>query len=310
VVDLWTATTAEADDGNAASVPPRPTRSRLTGPATRAMAGEAGISHKQLRHRDVVRLSRDTYLPRALLDDLPTRITAVLLTAPPGSVVSHLTAGTLWGLAIPMQRGDDRVHLTVATGSAVRGRSDRCIHRGPLIPGEVVERFGFRLTTPQRTWRDLAATLTPPALLAVTDQCLASWCTVADLQEQLALRPTGRGSARARLVLPVADPRAESPMESVLRWLLHAAGVPAPVLQQQISTPSGRFRADLAWPEQRVLVEFDGDLHRERETFVRDLRRQNALVAAGWTVLRFSSADVLGRAEEVVAQVLRALACR
>ncbi|HYH24499.1 MAG TPA: DUF559 domain-containing protein, partial [Blastococcus sp.] len=59
-----------------------------------------------------------------------------------------------------------------------------------------------------------------------------------------------------------------------------------------------------------VLVEFDGDLHRERETFVRDLRRQNALVAAGWTVLRFSSADVLGRAEEVVAQVLRALACR
>jgi very-short-patch-repair endonuclease len=99
-------------------------------------------------------------------------------------------------------------------------------------------------------------------------------------------------------------------MESVLRWLLHAAGVPAPVLQQQISTPSGRFRADLAWPEQQVLVEFDGDLHRERETFVRDLRRQNALVAAGWTVLRFSSADVLGRAEEVVAQVLRALACR
>jgi very-short-patch-repair endonuclease len=30
-------------------------------------------------------------------------------------------------------------------------------------------------------------------------------------------------------------------------------------------------------------------------------------VAAGWTVLRFSSADVLGRPDEVIAQVLRAL---
>jgi very-short-patch-repair endonuclease len=56
-----------------------------------------------------------------------------------------------------------------------------------------------------------------------------------------------------------------------------------------------------------VLVEFDGDLHRDRAVFVRDLRRQNALIAAGWTVLRFSSADVLGRPDEVVGEVVRAL---
>jgi len=96
-------------------------------------------------------------------------------------------------------------------------------------------------------------------------------------------------------------------MESVLRWLLHAAGVPTPELQYVIRTVAGEFRADLAWPELKVLVEFDGDVHRERGVFVRDLRRQNALVAAGWTVLRFSSADVLGRPDDVIAQVLRAL---
>jgi very-short-patch-repair endonuclease len=271
------------------------------------MAGAAGISRKQLRHRDVVRLSRDTYLPRAVLHELPVRITAVLLTAPPNAVVSHVTAAVLWGLAIPLQRDDSRVHLTVSTGSAVRARADRVIHRSPLTAGEVVERLGVRLTTPQRTWRDLAATLPPPALLAVTDQLLGFWCTFADLQAQLTLRPTGRGSARARAVLPVGDRRAESPMESVLRWLLHAAGVPTPELQYVIRTVAGEFRADLAWPELKVLVEFDGDVHRERGVFVRDLRRQNALVAAGWTVLRFSSADVLGRPDDVIAQVLRAL---
>jgi very-short-patch-repair endonuclease len=57
-------------------------------------------------------------------------------------------------------------------------------------------------------------------------------------------------------------------------------------------------------------VEFDGNVHRERAVFVNDVRRQNALVAAGWTVLRFTSADVLGRPDDVVAQIRRALRAR
>ena len=288
-------------------VPSRPVRARLTAPATRSGAAAAGISDWQLRHRGLVRLSRDTYLPRALLHDVTVRIAAVLLTAPSNAVVSHVTAAMIWGLAIPLQPDDSRVHLTVATGSAVRGRDDRAIHRSPLTHAEIVERLGFRLTTPPRTWRDLAAVLTPPALLAVTDQLLAHWCDTADLEAALRLRPSGRGSARARAVLPVADRRSESPMESVLRWLLHVAGVPTPVLQYVIRTANGEFRADFAWPELKVIVEFDGAVHREGGVFVRDLRRQNALVAAGWTVLRFSGADVLGRPDEVVAEVLRAL---
>jgi len=271
------------------------------------MARAAGISDKQLRQRDVVRLSRDTYLPRALATELPARVEAVLLSAPPAAVVSHATAASLWGLAIPLQREDARVHLTVATGSAVRARQDRCIHRSPLTPDDVTRRLDLAVTTPERTWRDLAAVLAPAALLAVTDQLLGFWCTRESLTSQLSRHPSRRGSARARVALAVADARAESPMESVLRWLLHAAGVPSPDLQHVILTAEGEFRADLAWPDARVLVEFDGDVHRERDVFVRDARRQNALVAAGWTVLRFTSADVLGRPEAVIAQIRRAL---
>jgi hypothetical protein len=125
----------------------------------------------------------------------------------------------------------------------------------------------------------------------------------------LGLHPTGRGSAVARRVLPVADPRAESPMESVVRWLLIGAGLPAPVLQHEVRDGAGRFlgRADLAWPDRKVLVEFDGDVHRDRRVFVADLRRQNMLMAAGWIILRFSSADVLGYPQQVVAAVGNAL---
>ncbi|OMQ16003.1 hypothetical protein A7K94_0205590 [Modestobacter sp. VKM Ac-2676] len=99
-------------------------------------------------------------------------------------------------------------------------------------------------------------------------------------------------------------------MESVTRWLLHEAGLPRPTLQHRVLDDQGCQIGfgDMAWPERRVLVEFDGDVHRERRVFVADLRRQNRLVLEGWVVLRFSSADVRGRPHEVVAAVRRALA--
>jgi len=64
---------------------------------------------------------------------------------------------------------------------------------------------------------------------------------------------------------------------------------------------------DLAWPDRRVLVELDGNVHRERRVFIDDLRRQNGLVLAGWTILRFTSADVLGRPDQVIAAIRVAL---
>jgi hypothetical protein len=145
--------------------------------------------------------------------------------------------------------------------------------------------------------------------LAVADQLVNGRCSVADLERQLNARPSGRGAARARAVLPVADPLAESPMESVLRWLIHTAGLPRPVLQHSIRDKAGLFlgRADFAWPDRKVLVEFDGNVHRDRDVFVNDARRQNRLISEGWTVLRFTSADVLGRPDEVIAAIRRAL---
>lgn len=290
-------------------VPRRPVSSRLKGPSTRATAVREGLTDWDLRHRDVIRLSRDTYLPLPDATELRDRLPAILLTAPPGAVVSHQTAAELWKLQIPAQSGDVRAHLTVPPGSRVRNRRDRRVHRGELGPEDVVRRWSLPVTNPERTWRDLAGVLSPAALLAVTDQLIDVWCSTADLERRLSACPSGRGAARARAALAIADPRSESPMESVLRWLLHDARLPPPVLQHAVRNQAGRFlgRADLAWPDRAVLVEFDGNVHRERDVFVNDLRRQNELVAAGWTVLRFSSADVLGHPEKVVAAVRRAL---
>ena len=61
-----------------------------------------------------------------------------------------------------------------------------------------------------------------------------------------------------------------------------------------LSRSSGRWlaRADLAWPSRRLLVELDGyNTHGTPIALQKDLRRQNNLVAAGWTVLRFTWND-------------------
>ncbi|MCW2742673.1 MAG: hypothetical protein JWR45_3095 [Blastococcus sp.] len=290
-------------------MPRRPAPSRLRLPSTREDAARAGVTDWQLRHRDVARLSRDTYLPASELVDLRRRSAAVLLTAPPGAVLSHHTAAALWNIQIPLQARDQPVHLTVPAASRARNRRDRRIHRDRLEAGHLTRRWSLPVTTPARTWRDLAGVLPPASLLAVTDQLLDFTVTRTELRAVLAGRPTGRGAARARAVLPLADARAESPMESVLRWLLHEAGLPAPVLQYPVRDGAGRHlgRADLAWPDRLVLVEFDGDVHRERDVFVNDLRRQNRLIGAGWVILRFSSADVIGHPEAVVAAIRAAL---
>jgi hypothetical protein len=254
-------------------------------------------------------MSRDTYLPLFEAVDLLPRVRAVLLGAPEGALVSHQTAASLFGLQIPLAPEDARIHLTVPPRTHLRHRPDRRIHVSAVPVAQIQRRAGVALTSPGRTWLDLAAHLPPGALLAVTDQMLARRYPRAGFDRVLASAPGVRGRRIARQVLDVANPLAGSPMESVLRWLIHEAGLPSPVLQHVVRDGDNRFlgQVDLAWPDQRVLVEFDGNVHRERRVFVDDLRRQNGLVLAGWKLLRFTSADVLGRPHQVIEAIRTAL---
>ncbi len=290
-------------------MPTPPVPPRVHRPSDRRTARAEGITEWQLRHRDILRTSRNTYLPGAAATDLRSRIDAVLLGAPSTAVLSHVTAAAVWGFEIPLVPDDMRVHLTVPPGSRVRSRADRRVHCSVVPEPERRGLSGLPVTSPSRTWIDVAQVVPAGALLALTDQMLARRFPADEFPRILARSRGRRGVALARSVLACADPLAGSPMESVLRWLIHEAGLPRPVLQHVIRDAAGAFlgQVDLAWPEHRVVVEFDGDLHRERRVFVKDLRRQNGIILAGWQVLRFSSADVLGRPGAVVGTIGHAL---
>ncbi len=108
-------------------------------------------------------------------------------------------------------------------------------------------------------------------------------------------------------VLTLVDARAESPMESRVRVALVLGGLP-PEVQYPVVLRGRRYRMDLAYPGQRVAVEYDGADHRTQRRVRRDLVREAALAAAGWRVLRFDADVVLFRPDRLVATVRAELA--
>ena len=97
-------------------------------------------------------------------------------------------------------------------------------------------------------------------------------------------------------------------MESRLRMVLVLGGLPRPRAQVSIHDRWGRFvgRPDLFYEQQRLGIEYDGGIHRER--LAEDNRRQNKLLNAGVRLLRFTAADVMGNPGWVVTQVRLILA--
>jgi very-short-patch-repair endonuclease len=110
-----------------------------------------------------------------------------------------------------------------------------------------------------------------------------------------AILATGRDCRAIRRAVELADGLAESPQETRLRLLIRRSGRPQPTAQYRIRV-QGRFvaRPDLAWPEHRLALEYDGAWHGEPSQFRRDRQRLNRLTAPGWRVLFVTAADLRG----------------
>lgn len=86
----------------------------------------------------------------------------------------------------------------------------------------------------------------------------------------------------------------ESPMETVLRVRLTAAGFPTPEINATLRLGNGRtVRPDLLYREAQVLVEYAGDHHRtDRTTWEHDIERSRDLAAAGYVELQVTASDL------------------
>lgn len=228
------------------------------------------------------------------------QVLAAVLAAGPGAAASHRTAAVLWAM---LDQGP--IEIVVP-----RGRTPQL--RGVLVhqtrdPIPVTRRFGIPVTSPMRTIVDLGAVLPALAVEEALDRTeVARLCSVAAVEWELArvARPGRRGAGTLRAVL---DRRAllEIPPDGMLEprfaRLLKGAGLPMATFQHRL----GRYEIDFAYPDLRLAIEVDGyGPHASRRAFQHDRDRQNALVGLGWTVLRFTWADVVKRPDHV-ARVIR-----
>ncbi|CAM3806381.1 hypothetical protein [Isoptericola cucumis] len=227
---------------------------------------------------------------------------------------SHETAALLHGLAV--YRLSDRVHVTHAwKPPAPAGRDDRLVRHPIRLPERDRTVVDARpVTTLERTTIDCARWLPGVQALVVADSALRAGADLAVVREVLAEASGRPGVRQARRVVELADVRAESPGESVVRWYLDEAGIDAPRLAVEVQTWRGQAWIDLGWPELRVGIEFDGAVKYSggeygdpRERLLAEKRRHDALTEAGWILLRLTWQD-LADPDRLIRRVRRALA--
>lgn len=233
---------------------------------------------------------------------------AAALLLPPGGAIGGLSAAYLWGASLA--RADAPVTLVLLRTSRMRPHPRLRVVRSRLSPGDVTRFAGIPVTTPLRTAFDAGRWLDRAEALVAVDALLNRRVVkLPDLIGYAADRSGWRGAPRLREVLALAEPMTESPMESRLRLLIVDAGLPRPAAQHEVHDARGRFvgRVDLAYPQWRIAIEYEGDHHRERGHFRQDVHRLNALRAAGWLVLRFTADDVLWYPGRTAAQIAAAI---
>jgi very-short-patch-repair endonuclease len=233
------------------------------------------------------------YADADLPDTHGARIAGAALIVPPSAVFGGRSAAYLLG-AEALVDAATPVEVVVPEAERFGPVAGLRIRRTLLPEDDVRSVRRFSCTVPVRTALDIARSEDLSDAVVALDVLLGRGLILpAHLREAAAALPVARGSRRARRAVALADARAESPPESRLRLLLRSAGL-APEPQYVVRDPDGRFiaRVDLAFPDLRVAVEYDGSWHGNPGQLARDRRRLNALVAAGWTVLHVTAADL------------------
>ena len=217
------------------------------------------------------------------------------------TVVSGLLAARLHGL--PVLDESFVPEVSVPPGHGARTRKTLVVRRRRLATADVVRVHGVPTTSLLRTVLDMVQHQSREQALVVLDQAARSRWLRLPLPDGVGL------SRRARAVVALAEPASESPLETLIRLLLHDAGIDAEV-QVVIRDVAGVpvARVDLYLAAARVAIEADGaDPHTQPAALYRDRGRQNELQNLGIRVLRFTWYDVTRRPAYVVATVRAAI---
>lgn len=210
---------------------------------------------------------------------------------------SHRTAGHLHGF-LDLGR-PERLDVVVLRARR-RALGDHRVHTTrSLGDDEVTEVHGLPCTTPARTLLDLAMSSRPVHLerwlldLVRTDKAVLR--ALARLLDRHRHVPGRRRLLDVAHRLPDGAEQIGSPLEVLGIQELIELGAPEFVLQYEVLDDGGVRvkRVDVAWPEHKVIVEFDGAAYHDLADARRhDERVRARLRALGWRVVVVRRADL------------------
>lgn len=223
--------------------------------------------------------------------DWHTRARAAVLAT--DGVLSHGSALAMWRLA----PREGAVHVSIpATRRALR-RPGLVVHRVQDPPADRLA--GLPVTVLPRSLVDTwawahssrgSAPLVDRARGSVIETLRDRRVRPADLRAELVARPALAGRRSLDDLIGLVEHGCQSELEIWgVREVLRGPGMPPFEQQYRVGLPFGTVRLDAAIPDLRIAVELDGAaFHGSAEARERDLRRDAALAARGWVVLRFS----------------------
>ncbi len=226
------------------------------------------------------------------------RMRAASLTMGPTSYFCLESAALVHGLPL-WSPHLDKVHVVLTAGG--HGNETRWIHRyrSPKRSPSIAVIDGLPVTSLERTAADLMRRLRFGPALAVADAALRGGASRLVLTEEVR---TGRGCRHAGEAVRRADPRSESPYESLARALFLQHDLPLPELQAEFADAWGFVgRTDFYWPRHRLIGEFDGAVKYSallqpgqtlEDVLAAQSARQGRLEAMGYRVVRWGSADL------------------
>jgi very-short-patch-repair endonuclease len=158
------------------------------------------------------------------------------------------------------------------------------------------------------------------SLAALPDESAANalfgWASARELvtpdsfAEVVETRAGARNVRRLRAFVRVLRAGAGSAAEFELHLLMTRHSITGWEANAQLKLPDGTLvRVDLLFRSQRLAIEVDGwGAHGSKTAFQKDRARQNALIGAGYRVLRFTWDDIMERGQYCVDQIINALA--
>ncbi len=267
-------------------------------------ARSAGLTARQLQNRRFQSVARGVKVPTDTPLDLRTRCAAMGLVLADGVVFSHHTAAKLYGAPIA---ADSQLHVSLV--SPIEPRIEGVSPHRVLELGPVWQVAGLPVTSPGRTFVDLAARLDLPGLVEVGDGLLRLPSARETFDLALERGTKRRGIRLARLAYPLLNPRSDSAPESRLRLLLTQAGFPPDYVNEPMCEDDGYqwAKPDLGYLV-RLALEYEGAHHRDDpRQWQSDIGRDNRYADHDWHLIKVTAAMLYQRPEQLVAEVARVL---